>query len=257
MPKIACKCDMCGKELLRYSKNPYGNEIKHHFCDNKCKGEWQRKRREDLGYTKEWLYEQYVVKGRTANDIAKEVNRDSKRVWEWIRDYGIETRKRGYGDTSVWFKEGEESAFKWHHHTKEVKEQQRQRRLNDGHVPYLVNGEHWLKQKGKHPASWRGGVTPERQAVYSSPKWKKAVKEVWKREDATCQLCGKRQNESRDELFHIHHIYPFADYPRLRTNPDNLVLLCRECHLFVHSKENIDRKFRLKEMRLPEWLKAE
>ena len=31
MPKVACKCDMCGKELLRYSKNPYGTEIKNHL----------------------------------------------------------------------------------------------------------------------------------------------------------------------------------------------------------------------------------
>ena len=254
MPKQVFNCAFCGKEVIRYSKNPQGEEIKNHFCNNECKGAWQRKQREDLGFTKEWLYEQYVVKERTANDIAREVGRDSKRVWEWLRDYGIETRKRGYGNQEVHFKKGQPSAFKGHHHTEEHKEMQRQRRLADGHVPYLVNGKHWLKQEGVHSPAWKGGVTTERQSVYASQKWKDAVKEVWKRENATCQLCGKHQSEDRGHAFHIHHIYTFAEYPRLRTNPDNLVLLCRDRHLYVHSKKNEELKFMLKPMTLPDWL---
>lgn len=253
MPKEKCNCAWCGKEIYRWAKNPKGDAIKNHFCDRNCKGLWQKKQREDLGYTKEWLYEQYVVNGRTANDIAKEIGRDSKRVWEWIRDYGIETRKRGYGNPEVHFKKGQPSAFKGHHHTENNKELQRQRRLADGRVPYLVNGQHWLKQEGKHPASWRGGVAPERQAIYGSARWKNAVKKVWKRENATCQLCGKHQSAEKENPFHIHHIYPFAEYPHLRTNPDNLVLLCRDCHLFVHSNKNADLVFRLKPMKFPDW----
>lgn len=253
MPKEIFKCAWCGKEVKRRGKKYGGIEVKNHFCNNECKGLWQKQKREDLGYTKEWLYEQYVVEKRTANDIAKEVGRDSKRVWEWIRDYGIETRKRGFGDRDVWFVKGQESAFKGKKHSEENKERQRNRMLKDGRVPYLVNGQHWLKQDGAHPASWKGGVTPERQAIYSSEQWKEAVKEVWRREDATCQRCGKRQNEERDSKFHLHHLYSFADYPNLRVNPDNLVLLCKECHLFVHSKKNTNHEFMLKEAELPEW----
>lgn len=256
MPKEVFKCAWCGKEILRWSKNQNGEEIRNHFCDRQCKGEWQRKQREDLGYTKEWLYEQYVTRGRTANDIAREVGRDPKRVWEWMRDYGIETRKRGFGNPEVHFKKGQASAFKGHHHTESAKEKFRQDRFADGHVPYLVNGEHWLKQEGKHPATWRGGISPERQALYGSEKWKDAVKAVWKRENATCQLCGKRQNEDREHTFHLHHLYPFADYEKLRTDPDNLVLLCRDCHLFVHSKKNTERKFILKPIEFPDWYKG-
>lgn len=254
MPKEVFKCAWCGKDVIRWSKNPHGVEIKNHFCDRQCKGAWQRKQREDLGYTKEWLYEQYVTNGRTANDIAREIGRDPKRVWEWMRDYGIETRKRGYGDPEQQFKKGQPGVFTGHHHTEETKEKLRKARLEDGHVPYLVNGQHWLKQEGKHPATWKGGVSPERQALYATQRWKDAVKEVWKRENATCQLCGKRQNDDREHAFHIHHVYTFAEYPRLRTNPDNLVLLCRDCHLYVHSKKNADLKFMLKPMALPEWL---
>lgn len=255
MPKQEFKCAWCGNSVVRWAKNPHGKEIKNHFCNNVCKGNWQTKQREELGYTKEWLYDQYVVKKRTANDIANEIGRDSKRVWEWLRNYGIETRKRGYGNTDNHFKKGERSAFFGHKHTEENKEKFRQKRLEDGRVPYLVNGQHWLKQEGKHPASWRGGVTPERQVVYSSKQWKDAVKEVWKRENATCQRCGKQQTDDRSNAFNLHHVYPFADRKHLRTNPDNLVLLCKECHLFVHSKKNVNREFMLKEFILPPWLK--
>lgn len=227
------------------------------FCDNTCKGLWQKKQREDLGYTKEWLYEQYVVKGRTANDIAKEVGRDSKRVWEWLRDYGIETRKRGYGNTDVYFKKGEKSRFAGHKHSEENKARFRQFRLEDGHVPYLVNGQHWLKQEGVHPASYKGGVTPERQSIYQSQEWKNSVKKVWERENATCQLCEKHQSEIRNQKFHLHHLYPFADYERLRIKPDNLALLCPKCHRFVHSKKNTEKLFMLKELVLPDWLVGE
>lgn len=257
MPKQEFKCAWCGKLIMRWANNPKGEEIRNHFCDKTCKGAWQRKQREDLGYTKEWLYREYIVKGRTANDIAKEIGRNPKRVWEWIRDYGIKTRTRGYGNTDIHFKKRKPSRFKGCKQSEEAKEKMRQRRLEDGRVPYLVNGEHWLKQEGKHPASWKGGTTPERQALYSNPRWKNAVKEVWERENATCQRCGKRQNEDRDKKFHIHHLYPFAEYERLRLNPDNLALLCADCHRFVHSKKNTELEFMLKPMELPKWLKGE
>lgn len=252
MAKEEFKCDWCNKPIMR-SRMHQGKEIKHHFCNRSCKGEWQKKQREDLGYTKEWLYEQYIVKGRTANDIAKEIGRDPKRVWEWMRDYGIETRKRGYGNTDVYLKPGH-TMNRGRHLSEEHREKIRQARLRDGHVPYLVNGEHWLKQEGKHPASWKGGVTPERQTLYFSEKWKYAVKEVWKRDNATCRRCGKHQSNDKN-TFHIHHLYPFAEYKRLRANPDNLVLLCPDCHRFVHSSKNTNREFMLKEMIIPSWLK--
>lgn len=256
MPKQEFNCAWCGKPVIRWAKNPQGKEIKNHFCDRTCKGNWQRKQREDLGYTKEWLYEQYINKGRTTNDIAKEVGRDSKRVWEWLHDYGIETRKRGYGNPDVWMKKGHKNNV-GKKLSEETKEKIRQKCINRGSVPYLVNGQHWLKQEGKHPASWKGGVTPERQAIYSSPEWREAVKKVWKRDNATCQLCGKHQDDDREHKFHIHHIYPFAEYKHLRTNPDALVLLCPDCHHFVHSKKNTELKFMLKEGELPTWLKGD
>lgn len=262
MPKEVFKCAWCGKELLRYRYNPHGKLIDNHFCNTQCKGEWDRarrkKEREDQGYTKEWLYEQYIVKGRDCNDIAREIGKDGKTVWKWVTDYGIETRKRGYAsqETSP-FKKGQPSVFKGHHHTEETREHFRQLRLADGHVPYLVNGKHWLKQEGKHPASWKGGITPERQAFYATEQWRKVEKYVRERDNNTCQLCGMKQPEDCKRQFHIHHIYKFDKNERLRAHPDNLVVLCHKCHMFVHSSKNTEHKFMTVPMVLPDWLKGE
>lgn len=237
------QCSHCSATLDRQTWN-YGKQrrIFEFFCDNSCKGAWQKAQREALGYTREWLIDEYVVKGKSANQIASEVGRDAKRVWEWIRDYGLDTRPRGtdYGQN---FKPGQESAFKGMRHTPEARETFRKMRLNDGRVPYLKDGKHWLHHEGAISPAWKGGVTPERQAFYVSQEWREAVKAVWARDAALCRRCGTHHNTAIGRgTFHIHHVVSFM-VRELRTAPSNLVLLCAECHRFVHSKRNTAREF--------------
>lgn len=234
MIKEKVKCNYCKKEIERIP-----TKTGLHFCDNNCKGKWQRLQREKQGYTKEWLIEEYINKGRSANDIAREIHKDPKRVWEWIKDYKIPTRPRGH-NTDQLIKDG--SLWKGKKHKKETKEKIRQARLKDGHVPYLVNGQHWLKAYNAHPATYKGGITPERQGFYSSEEWKECIKAVWKRDNATCQRCGKWQDDDRENKFHIHHIISFQN-KETRASIDNLVLLCPNCHHWVHSNKNKKREF--------------
>lgn len=190
---------------------------------------------------KEWLYEQYIVKQISANNIAKTVGKDPKTVWSWLKKFNIPTRPRGH-NTSHLPKDG--SIWKDRKHKETTKQKIKQARLNDGHVPYLKNGEHWLKNipKQEHP-NYKGGLTPERQSFYSSEEWSKAVKIIWHRDNATCQKCGKHHNTEKNRgNFHIHHIVSFMNR-ELRSNPDNLVLLCKECHRWVHSKQNKNNVF--------------
>lgn len=230
-------CSFCSSKIERMRKTKTGT----HFCDNRCKGGWQRQQRELLGYTKEWVTDQYHVKGKSANQIAREIGRDPKRVWEWIRDYGLETRPRG-SDYGQAFVKGQESAFKGKKHTKENKKRFREMRIADGHVPYMKNGRHWLHETNRKPASYRGGITPERQAFYASKEWVDAVKIVWKRDSATCQKCGKHHNqESVRGTFHIHHIISFTVKEK-RSDINNLILLCADCHRWVHSKKNATKE---------------
>ena len=93
---------------------------------------------------------------------------------------------------------------------------------------------------GEDNPHWQGGITPERQALYASREWAKAVAKVWKRDNATCQRC--RELKSVGAQFHIHHIKGFACV-ELRAYTPNLVLLCKECHNFIHSKANAEGEF--------------
>lgn len=197
----------------------------------------------ELYKNKDWLYIQYITKKRTANDISKEVKKDPKTVWSWLKKHEIPTRPRGGNSSSGSFKKG---CKLWvgKKHKQETKEKIRQARIKDGHVPYLnKDGVHWLKglKPENHP-NYKGGLTHERQSFYSSKEWSNSVKKVWKRDNAICQNCGKKHNSSKNRgSFHIHHIISFQ-VPEFRAELSNLVLLCKECHLWVHSKKNIKQK---------------
>lgn len=237
-------CSFCGSETISQTWN-YGKNrpVEVFFCNKHCKGLWQKQQRENLGFTKEWLVSEYFDKRKSTYQIAKEIGRDPKRVWEWIKDYGLDARPRGNDNHGYPFKKGEPSAFKGKKHTPENREIFRQLRLADGRLPCYVNGVHWMKYYGRHPASWKGGVTPERQAVYSSIEWADAVKQVWHRDNAYCKNCGKHHNQTKIRgTFHIHHIVSFM-VKELRCDPNNLVLLCSKCHRWVHSNKNTNKLF--------------
>ncbi len=174
------KCDFCGKPTLRHIKRPLS------FCNNVCKGEWQKLQRP---VSVEWLRQKYHVEKLDCTQISKLVGRDSKSVWNWLKGSGIETRKRG---TTCNFK-GHVGYWNGRKHSEETKKKQSAIAKAQGRVPYRPEiGSYMKGRKGSDTPNWKGGITPERQAVYYSLEWSNAVKAVWKRDDATCQKCQKR-----------------------------------------------------------------
>jgi hypothetical protein len=218
-----------------------GLPIRNFFCHKACKGAWQERARP---ISKEDLRRMYIDEARSANDIAKIVGRNSKRVWEWLVADGIETRPRGH-DERVHFKPGHKLGV-----GRAVGEDQRQtlreaRRKDGSKGLFRPDGTHVLKgRRGAAHPSFKGGLTPERQAFYASDEWKAACKVVWHRADAKCERCGLDHREiDRDNFkFHVHHIVSFQ-VRELRAEPSNLVLLCAPCHRFVHSRHNEARDF--------------
>jgi len=160
---------------------------------------------------RDWLREQYVRLERSTGDIAREFGVTDAAVLFWLRKHGIP--RRSVADA---------------------------RRVKHWGVSGVDNPM-WNKRGELNP-SWRGGVTPERQAFYASVEWRKACSAVWKRDNATCQRCDLHRDDSPDMPFHIHHIVPFSDRA-LRAVVGNLVLLCESCHRFVHSKRNTSREY--------------
>lgn len=242
MAKIQKTCATCGAGLLRHEKNPNtGRPIANFFCNTTCKGDWQRAQREALGFTREWLIDQYITQQKDANRIGREIGRDGKRVWEWLRDYGIETRKRGSNSDQL-PKDG--SATRGMRHSDKTRARLREIALADGRVPWgKANEPYWKGKTGSAHPTFKGGLTPERQNFYSSPEWAEAVNKVWARDNAKCQHCGKHHNQAEVRgTFHIHHIVSFM-VRELRAEVSNLVLLCAPCHRWVHSRKNTEGLF--------------
>jgi hypothetical protein len=122
-----------------------------------------------------------------------------------------------------------------------MKQKLREARLRDGRIPALINGKHWLHvYTDRKTGAWKGGITPDRQRVYSTIEWKRAVKKVRKRDKNQCQRCSVDRSPGNE--MDVHHIVSF-EVEHLRTDPDNLVLLCEPCHYWVHSRENVKKLF--------------
>ena len=71
------------------------------------------------------------------------------------------------------------------------------------------------------------------------PDWYDIANRTRKRDNYTCQVCGKRRKGSlRKKALHVHHITPLrafgGDY-EAANHPDNLVTLCKSCHKKVES----------------------
>lgn len=192
----------------------------------------------------ERLNELYTTMGLGCPDIGWLYDRDPKTVHYWLRKAGIPTRARGM-DPRQWFaKGGDPRSFSGTKHSAASKA--KIGAASRGRAPYLRDGVHWLHTvpADKNP-NWKGGATPERQEFYRSIEWKAAVKAVWRRDNGCCRRCAldwRTVDSATTPTFHIHHIVSFAVVAR-RAATDNLVLLCRPCHHWVHSNKNADRQF--------------
>lgn len=193
--------------------------------------------------TDEWLRMKYVVEGLDCTAIARIVNRDPKSVWNWLKDYGIPTKPRGY-NKAVQFKPGH-NGWQGRRHTDVAKAKIRAASIADGRVPYLRNGEHHLKGKrGADTPNWRGGISPERQTFYGSNEWRTARKTAYIAANGLCQRCGIGPREARamHTSLQVHHMVSFK-VRELRCELSNLRILCGPCHRFVHSRKNVAREF--------------
>jgi hypothetical protein len=195
--------------------------------------------------TNEQLVALYVEQKLGCGELGKMFERDPKTVYYWLKQAGIQTRARGT-DPAQWFATGGQDprSFSGTKHSAESKA--KIGAASRGRTPWLRGGAHWLHTvpADRNP-KWKGGITPERQEFYRSAEWKRVVKAVWYRADACCECCGlnwRTIDRKTTPTFPIHHIVTFA-VRELRAAINNLALLCRPCHLWVHSNKNADLFF--------------
>jgi len=93
---------------------------------------------------------------------------------------------------------------------------------------------------------WCGNKLPKNKRCYCSEKcrleyynnfyWNDAVRLAFKRKKA-CEICGSVKN------LEIHHIQPLNGQYRTwnkLNQPNNLQVLCRECHRKLHRRQNTE-----------------
>lgn len=85
-------------------------------------------------------------------------------------------------------------------------------------------------KSGENNPNWKGGIVPVNLKIRASAEFKEWRTSVFKRDDYTCQDCGKRSKKGMTVVLHAHHIKPFAKFPKLRLEVDNGETLCKDCH---------------------------
>lgn len=86
--------------------------------------------------------------------------------------------------------------------------------------------------RGENHWNWKGGITNEIHRIRESSLYKQWRKDVFIRDEYTCQHCGKIGGK-----LNAHHIKPFSIYPDLRFDIDNGITLCEKCHKELHKTE--------------------
>jgi len=86
---------------------------------------------------------------------------------------------------------------------------------------------------GENNYAWNSTLTEQdridRRSSLIYVNWRK---EVFERDNYTCQCCGA---ESHGDI-NAHHLYNFANYPDYRYKSSNGITLCESCHYELHHK---------------------
>lgn len=190
----------------------------------------------------DWLRAKYVDEGLSTYDIGRLVSRDPKRIYEKLREFGIPTRPRGENlrGADCYMKSGGVNPFAGRKHTAEAR-----RAIGSaaaGAKPNLRGARNGMAGRtGAANPNYRDGSSPERQRAYASGVGRDFLRAIYARDSYRCRRCGAGKKGPRG--IHAHHIRPWAGNPALRFDAENVVTLCRACHEWVHSAENVAREF--------------
>lgn len=73
--------------------------------------------------------------------------------------------------------------------------------------------------------------------LYHSAKWRKLRKETIEKYGSICRFCGKKTDNPQ-----IHHIIPPRGNETLFFDPENLAVICPDCHRKITEQEIENRK---------------
>ena len=99
------------------------------------------------------------------------------------------------------------------------------------YLNHYPNGFKFPAYSGIKHWNWKGGQS----YGFGSSEWIKILEEIRRRDNHTCQKCGKKNDIGKKE-FDVHHIIPYD----ISKNNDfsNLKTLCKSCHRKTHIELN-------------------
>lgn len=217
---IELTCPICKN---KHKRSP--SEKSHLCCSNKC-GQKLKFLNILNRYSKSYYIKLYLKDKMSFRQLEKKTNICAKTLRKIFKEYNIPIR---HGSEAV--------KTQWINNDKRKKEIAKV--FNDNRVPSWNTGltkqnNKSLKQlsekrKGKDNPAWKNGITPELLKLRSSYNHRRWAKLVKTRDKFICQKCGSNKN------IVAHHIKSFINNPELRSDINNGITLCFDCHWKIHS----------------------
>ncbi len=83
---------------------------------------------------------------------------------------------------------------------------------------------------GENHHNWDSSIPEEQRYVDRNyQEYKQYIKDVMKRDNYTCQICGTTENVE------VHHMYSYTSYPEYATNVDFGLVMCEKDHKAFHA----------------------
>lgn len=112
-----------------------------------------------------------------------------------------------------------------------------------GRTPWN-KGKPFLQIRGSNNKNWKGGITPLIRSIRNLTEMKDWIMNCMKRDNFTCQECGRKRCIGDRVILDVHHIKSFKDIMNDNNlnnlddarsckelwDLDNGKTLCRECH---------------------------
>jgi hypothetical protein len=226
---ITYNCEWCGCEHSQRIGNY--NRNNNHFCSSSCSSNYRWKEHNKI---KEQMLKETVVCACGCEEKIPKYN-----CWGYERKF-----KNGHSARLGNSGQFEGGVSPWNKGlNKEIDSRVNYERPTTFKKGVVFDEEYRIKMscgaRGIEVSEFNGFATDE------DPRKNKAERDahfdwrrqIFQRDDYTCQLCGIKSGCGHKVILHAHHIKYWKDFPELRRDIHNGITLCRECHSYVHSKD--------------------
>lgn len=271
---VNVKCDFCEKEKFMPYKDYLKLRSNNYCCENCLKHKKKTRDKDgilvfiDIQYrNKTWLENEYIGKNREAKDIATECGINLRTLREWISKFKLSK----YGKLKELLDEKtlHHLYFVKHMTSDEIgniydvtgntvlslltdygfkipsrsellsiyykdKNGYEKVRISQSSLENRIKSS--CRQRNIPIEEFDGFSTTEQHMARNNTYYKEWTRKVFKRDNYTCQCCGRRGGN-----LNAHHLYNFSEYNNLRYDFKNGITFCEECHLInypnsFHSK---------------------